>query len=74
MEADTLILIYVTALLAGLAGVAIYSERRARSFTPTPSADRVFRCAKCGFVYTDDADVERSRCSQCGKPNEAIEF
>jgi predicted Zn-ribbon and HTH transcriptional regulator len=32
------------------------------------------RCEKCGFVYTDDPDVDRSRCSQCGKSNEAIEF
>jgi predicted Zn-ribbon and HTH transcriptional regulator len=74
MTADTLILIYVSALLAALAGIAIYSERRARSFEPTPSRDRVFRCNKCNFVYTDDADVDRSRCSQCGKMNEPIVF
>jgi predicted Zn-ribbon and HTH transcriptional regulator len=74
MPADTLILIYVAGLLAALAGIAIYSEHRARSFEPTPSKDRVFRCQKCGFVYTDDPDVDRSRCSQCGKQNEAIEF
>jgi predicted Zn-ribbon and HTH transcriptional regulator len=74
MPADALILIYVVSLLAGLAGIAVYSERRARSFDPSPSKDRVFRCEKCGFVYTDDADVDRSRCSQCGKLNEAIQF
>lgn len=74
MAADTLILIYVAGLLAALAGIAIYSEYRTRSFEPTPSKDRVFRCGKCGFVYTDDPDVKRSRCSQCGRQNEAIEF
>ena len=74
MPADTLILIYVAALLAALAGLAIYSERRARSFEPTASNDRVFRCQKCGFVYTDDLDVDRSRCSQCGKMNVPIAF
>ena len=74
MPADALILIYIVSVLMALAAVAIYSERRARSFEPTPSQDHVFRCAKCGFVYTDDSDVDRSRCSQCGKMNEAIEF
>jgi predicted Zn-ribbon and HTH transcriptional regulator len=74
MSADQLILLYVTSLLAALAGIAIYSKRRARSFQPTASHDSIYRCAKCGFVYTDDADVDRSRCSQCGKTNEAIEF
>ena len=30
---------------------------------------------KFGLVYTDDdADVDRSRCTQCGKLNEPIEF
>jgi predicted Zn-ribbon and HTH transcriptional regulator len=47
---------------------------RRRRFGPTHSEDRVFRCAKCGFVYTDDADVDRSRCLQCGKLNEPIVF
>jgi len=74
MPADALILIYVASLLAALAGVSIYSTMRSRSFKPTPSKDHVFRCAKCGFVYTDDPDVDRSRCSQCGKTNEAIQF
>ena len=74
MSPDALILVYVTSVLAALAGVALYSAMRSRKFEPTPSNDRVFRCAKCGFVYTDDPDVDRSRCSQCGKMNEAIEF
>lgn len=74
MSVADLILTYVITLLAALVAVAVYSEMRRRRFQPTPSADRIFRCPRCGYVYTDDADVERSRCSQCGLLNNAIEF
>jgi protein-arginine kinase activator protein McsA len=74
MSAPSLIMIYVAALLAALGGLGIYSEMHRRRFGPTHSEDRVFRCKKCGFVYTDDADVDRSRCSQCGKMNEPMAF
>ena len=69
-----LILTYVVVLLAGIGGLAIYTELRRRRFQPTPSEDRIFRCRRCGYVYTDDPDVDRSRCSQCGRMNEAIQF
>lgn len=71
---DTLIFVYVAVLLAGLSALAIYSELRRRRFEPTPSEDRIFRCEKCGLVYTDDADVDRSRCPQCGRLNESFKF
>jgi len=74
MSADALILLYVVSLLAAISCVAIYSDVRRRRFGPASSADRVFRCHRCGLLYTDDADVERSRCSQCGWTNDAIEF
>ena len=74
MSIAELILTYVVVLLAALAGASIYSELRRRSFQPTPSEDRIFRCQKCGNVYTDDADVDRSRCTQCGKLNTPVEF
>ena len=74
MSISTLIFIYVAALLGALCLLGIYSELRRRRFGPTHSEDRVFRCAKCGFVYTDDADVDRSRCLHCGKLNEPIVF
>ncbi len=74
MSIPDLILTYVVTLLAGLTGLAVYAELRRRRFEPTPSDDRIFRCRKCGYVYTDDPDVDRSRCSQCGQMNEAIEF
>jgi DNA-directed RNA polymerase subunit RPC12/RpoP len=74
MSAATLIVIYVTLALSGLIGLWIYSEMRRHRFGPAHSEDRIFRCSKCGFVYTDDPDVDRSRCLQCGKLNEPIEF
>jgi DNA-directed RNA polymerase subunit RPC12/RpoP len=74
MSAAWLIITYVALLLGALCVLGIFSELRRRKFGPTHSDDRVFRCAKCGFVYTDDADVDRSRCSQCGKLNEPIMF
>ena len=74
MTIPALILAYVVMLLAALCGVGIYSEMRRQRFHPGPSEDRIFRCPNCGYVYTDDPDVDRSRCSQCGKLNNAIEF
>ena len=72
MSVASLILTYVIVLLCALSGVAIYAELRRRRFEP--SEDRIFRCGRCGYVYTDDPDVDRSRCSQCGRMNEAIRF
>lgn len=74
MSAHTLIFGYVTLLLSGLVAFTIYSEMRRRRFRPSASEDRIFRCETCGLVYTDDPDVDRSRCSQCGKSNEPIQF
>ena len=74
MTSDALIFGYVVVLLAALSAVAIYFEHRRRRFEPTPSEDHIFRCEKCSFVYTDDGDVERSRCPQCGTLNNVIEF
>ena len=74
MPAPALIFAYVVALLGALCALGVYSEMRQRRFHPTQSEDRIFRCKKCGYVYTDDPDMDRSRCSQCGKVNEAIEF
>ncbi len=71
---ETLLFVYLTTLLAGVFAVAVYSERRRKTFEPTPSKDHIFRCGKCAFVYTDDPDIDRSRCPQCGTMNEIIEF
>ena len=74
MTADILIFAYMVSLLAAISGLAVYSEMRRKRFGPSVETDRIFRCGNCGLVYTDDADVERSRCSQCGRLNEAINF
>ncbi len=74
MSIESLLLAYVVSLLAAISVLAVYYELRRRRFAPTSSADRIFRCPNCGLVYTDDADVDRSRCSQCGRSNDAIEF
>jgi predicted Zn-ribbon and HTH transcriptional regulator len=74
MSLHGIILAYLVSLLAALSLVAIYYEKRRKRFEPAPSEDRIFRCVKCAFVYTDDADVDRSRCPQCGTTNEAMEF
>lgn len=74
MSNAQLILAYLLFLLGGLIVVVIYSEFRQRRFKPTPTNDTIFRCKKCGYVYTDDPDVDRSRCSQCGQTNDAVRF
>ena len=74
MSWQALILVYVLSLLAGISVLAVYSEIRSRHFGPARKQDRIFRCERCGSIYTDDADVDRSRCVQCGRLNEPIVF
>jgi rubrerythrin len=74
MSTSSLIIGYLVGTLGLLGIAAIYSEMRRRRFEPEPSEDRIFRCAKCGSVYTDDPDVDRSKCAQCGKMNDAFQF
>jgi hypothetical protein len=74
MSSEALILGYVLSLLAGLSILSVYSEIRNRRFGPARKEDRIFRCERCASVYTDDADVDRSRCTSCGTLNEPFEF
>ncbi len=74
MRPDTLFLVYVVGCLGVLACVALYYEFRRKRFEPTPSEDNIFRCHQCAFVYTDDPDVDRSRCPQCGTMNKVFRF
>jgi len=74
MSVSQVIFYYLAILLAGLGAVAFYSMRRRKRFEPTPSEDHIFRCRKCALVYTDDPDVDSSRCPNCGMLNNAIEF
>jgi len=54
--------------------VAYYTRRPESDFTPESSGDQVFRCEECDYVYTDDADVERSLCPECGRMNNSVQF
>lgn len=74
MSISALMLFYVVLALGTLSVVGVFSELRRRRFGPAHPEDRVFRCKKCGNVYTDDADVERSRCTHCGKLNEPVVY
>lgn len=74
MSIASLLVGYVALTLGVICAVGLLSEFQRRHFGPAHPEDRVFRCRKCGLVYTDDADVDRSRCSQCGKLNDPIEF
>lgn len=65
---------YVAGALGVLSVIGIFYELRLRRFEPMPSEDNIFRCENCAFVYTDDADVDRSRCPQCGKVNAVFNF
>jgi protein-arginine kinase activator protein McsA len=69
-----MLILYVTLMLGALCALGILSEMRRRRFGPTHSEDTIFRCKNCGSVYTDDPDVDRSRCAHCGKMNEPIVF
>lgn len=74
MTVDQVLLVYVLSALGVISLMALFSEWRRRSFNPKPSDDRIFRCADCSYVYTDDPDVDRSRCPQCGTFNDAVRF
>ena len=74
MRAEHLIFLYVVLGLAIFAGLALFEERRCRSFEPSRDPDQVFRCQQCSLVYTDDPEVERSRCPAGGKTNHPYEF
>ena len=71
MAPHRFILLFLLVLLLAIILLARYTRRRRNIFEPGPVRDRVFRCAdkECKLVYTDDADVETSRCPQCGRMN-----
>jgi rubrerythrin len=74
MTPDAIIFAFVVVLLAAVAVIAFFSHRRRQRFKPTESRDHIFLCSQCGYVYTDDEDVELSRCPQCGGMNEEMKF
>jgi rubrerythrin len=73
MQPETWITLFLLGLLTAITGVAVLHEYRHRRIQ-AKAGDRVFRCAECSAVYTDDPGVERSRCPQCGVTNEPFKF
>ena len=73
MSPDALIFAYVAGLLAALTLLTLYTEARRRRFRPSWMRT-AFSDASNAATYTDDADVDRSRCAQCGTLNEPIRF
>jgi acetyl-CoA carboxylase beta subunit len=74
MTLDSIILLYMVLMLGSVALLAAYTSHRQRRFSPTRSEDSIFKCGDCEAVYTDDADVDLSRCPQCGRMNEPMKF
>jgi len=74
MSGSDAIFVFLLVLLGGWAAVAFYARRRGLGFDPDPSRDNVFSCEECDYVYTDDADVDRSRCPECGEMNRPVVF
>lgn len=74
MPFQTLILAYTVSFLAAVSAIALHCAMRRKRFEPTPSEDRVFRCKRCEFVYTDDPGVDFSRCPRCGTHNHWFKF
>jgi rubrerythrin len=71
---ETLLALFVIALLAVLGGLVLLDELRARRIRSSRVPDHIFRCEQCSLVYTDDPEVERSRCPQCGRTNGVFNF
>ncbi|MCD6339046.1 MAG: hypothetical protein J7M29_06675 [Verrucomicrobia bacterium] len=74
MSESDLLLLYALGSLALIGALALGTEWRRRTIRPAPSNDNVFWCRQCGYVYTDDPDVDRSRCPQCGQFNDPVSF
>src|SRR3569833_3385084 len=53
---------YLLLLLGSLIVAVIYTELRQRLFKTTPKQNQKKHNTNCGSVYTDDPDVDRSRC------------
>lgn len=74
MRPDVLILGYLVVMLGALVALWLANAFRRRRFLSGPAEDRVFRCVRCGTVYTDDPDVDLSPCPQCRRMNESFDF
>lgn len=74
MRPDILLFLFLLVPMVGLVSLWLLHAFSHRRFRPGPAEDRVFRCSRCASVYTDDPDVDLSRCPQCGLMNERFDF
>ena len=74
MPFSDLVFFFLLMVLIGWSSLAFYMRRRDVNYGLKPSRDRIFRCKECDYVYTDDEDVERSLCPECGKMNNPVQF
>lgn len=74
MSPENLIAFWVLGVLSALAVVVLHNNLQRRRIDREVSEDRIFRCANCSLVYTDDSQVDRSRCPGCGRTNIPFEF
>lgn len=74
MRPDLVFFFYLFLMLLGVVSIWVFNAFGRRRFRPGPAEDRVFRCSQCGSVYTDDPDMDLSRCPQCGLMNESFDF
>ena len=74
MYPDQVIFLCFAVVISLLGVFALLYEFRRKRFEPEPTEDRVFRCQDCAYVYTDDHDVDRSRCPECGLFNSPFVF
>ncbi len=74
MDFHQLIFMAIVLSLGALVFLWAYYSIRLKRFEPTSSQDRVFRCKKCANLYTDDGDVDLSRCPACGDYNAPFHF
>ena len=74
MFPDQVIFLCFAVVISLLGVFALLYEFRRKRFEPEPTEDRVFRCEDCAYVYTDDHDVDRSRCPECGLFNSPFVF
>ncbi|MFO1457781.1 MAG: hypothetical protein U1G08_00110 [Verrucomicrobiota bacterium] len=74
MSPESYLTLFVLGSLGALAAIVVRSEFQRRRVEREVSEDRIFRCDRCGLVYTDDPNVDRSRCPHCGRTNGPFVF
>ena len=74
MYPDQVIFLCFAVVISLLGVLVLLYEFRRKRFEPEPTEDRVCRCEDCAYVYTDDHDVDRSRCPECGLFNSPFVF